>query len=200
VYVALRPGQRPIRLITRLLIAALLVLGAGWVLLQTNQFPETLRERIERTNQAEERAVLLEDRERLAVAGLRAFEESPFVGTGLDNFRHVAVRYEPSASNQAPHNVWIQSLAQIGIVGTLAFFYMMAWWFVRVYRTAAQHGVRNPDGDLLWALFAAMASIMAILMTVPIMNQRHYWLLYGLGTAQILRLTQKSRHKREWNG
>jgi O-antigen ligase len=170
------------------------------VLLQTNQFPETLRERIERTNQAEERAVLLEDRERLAVAGLRAFEESPFVGTGLDNFRHVAVRYEPSASNQAPHNVWIQSLAQIGIVGTLAFFYMMAWWFVRVYRTAAQHGVRYPDGDLLWALFAAMASIMAILMTVPIMNQRHYWLLYGLGAAQILRLTLKSRHKREWNG
>jgi O-antigen ligase len=202
VYVALRPGQRPIRVVTRLLIASLLVLGAAWVLLHTDQFPETLRERIERTGQAEERTVLLEDRERLAVAGLRAFEESPFIGTGLDNFRHVAVRYEPAASNQAPHNVWIQSLAQIGIVGTLAFFWMMAWWFARVRRAAAQRGVwvGNPDGDVLWALFAAMASIMTILMTVPVMNQRHYWLLYGLGAAQIVRLTQKSRHKRKWDG
>jgi O-antigen ligase len=190
VYVALRPGQRPIRLVMRLLIATVLVLSVAWVLLKTDQFPETLRERIERTGQAEERAVLLDDRERLAVAGLRAFQESPFVGTGLDNFRHVAVRYEPAASNQAPHNMWIQSLAQVGIVGTLAFFYMIASWFVRVYRAAARHGVANPDGDLLWALFAAMVSIMTILMTVPAMIQRHYWLLYGLALALVIQLTQ----------
>lgn len=193
VYLALRPGQGPIRVVARLLIAALLVWAAAWVLLHTDQFPQTLRERIERSSQPDEQAELLGDREKLAVAGLRAFEQSPFVGTGLDNFRHVAVRYEPAASSQAPHNVWIQSLAQIGIVGTLAFFYMMAWWFTRVYRATAQRGVGNRDGDLLWALFAAMASVMTILMTVPVMNQRHYWMLYGLGAALLVRRAEESR-------
>jgi hypothetical protein len=26
---------------------------------------------------------------------------------------------------------------------------------------------------------------MTILMTIPVMNQRHYWLLYGLGVALV---------------
>jgi O-antigen ligase len=195
VYVGLRPGQGFIRLITRPLIAALLVVSAGCVLLQTDQFPQTLRERIERSTDAEEYADLFGDRTQLAIAGLRAFEQSPLIGTGLDNFRHVAVRYEPAASSQAPHNVWIQSLAQVGIVGTLAFLYMMAWWFAQVYRVTARRRVGDPDRDVTWALFAAMASVMTILMTIPVMNQRHYWLLYGLGVALVLRFAEETRQE-----
>jgi O-antigen ligase len=186
VYIALRPGLGPVRVATRLLIAALLVCGAAWLLFHMDQFPQTLRERIERSLQPGERAQLLDDRKHLAIAGLRAFEDAPFVGTGLDNFRYVAERYEPAATNQAPHNVWIQSLAQVGIIGTLAFTYLLVWWFVRIYRATRAAGVADRRGDLLWALFASMASVVTILMTIPVMNQRHYWLLYGLGMALLL--------------
>lgn len=183
VYFALRPGLGVRRLVGGLLLSAALVWGFGWVALHSEVFPTTLQERLSRTLDPEEQSTLVGDRERLAVAGLRAFEQSPLVGTGLDNFRYVAVLYEPSASNQAPHNLWIQLLAQVGLVGTAAFGFMLARWFAAMYGAFRAVGRRGEDADLLWAFVASMASVMAILMTTPTMNQRHYWLLYGLGMA-----------------
>jgi O-antigen ligase len=188
-YMFLRPGLGPRRALLRLLTATLLVTSAGWVVVNLEGFPQTLRERIERTVQPEEQATLLAERQRLAVAGLRAFGESTLIGTGLDNFRHVAVRYDPLATSQAPHNMWIQSLAQVGLVGTLALLFILGWWFRRLYRACAATPPGDPHGDLVWAFVASMASIMTILMTIPVMNQRHYWLLYGLGAALLAQAT-----------
>lgn len=187
-YLFLRPGLGARRALLRMLTATMLVTSAGWVVLNLEGFPQTLRERLERTVQPEEQATLLADRLRLAVAGLRSFAESPVVGTGLDNFRHVAVRYDPLVSSQAPHNMWIQSLAQVGLVGTLALLVILGWWFLRLYRACAATPPGDLHGDLVWAFVASMASVMTILMTVPIMNQRHYWLLYGLGVALLAEL------------
>jgi hypothetical protein len=44
----------------------------------------------------------------------------------------------------------------------------------------------------MWAFVASMASIMTILMTIPVMNQRHYWLLYGLGVALAMQRTSNA--------
>lgn len=190
-YFFLRPGLGARRRLLRLLIAALLVTSASWVVLNLDGFPQTLRERIERTLQPEEQAALVDDRARLASAGLRAFADSPLVGTGLDNFRHVSDQYDPLLSSQAPHNVWIQSLAQVGLIGTAAFLFVLVWWFHRLYRACAATRPGDPDGDLVWAFVASMASIMTILMTIPVMNQRHYWLLFGLGAALLAHVPAK---------
>jgi O-antigen ligase len=184
-YLVLRPGLGPRRALQRIAIVALLVASASWVMLNLQGFSQTLGERIGRTLSPEDQATLLAERQHLALAGLREFATSPLVGTGLDNFRNVAVRYDPLATSQAPHNVWIQSLAQVGLVGTLAFLYLIAWWFRRLYRACALTPVDDAHGGLVLAFIASMASIMTILMTVPIMNQRHYWLLYGLGLALV---------------
>jgi O-antigen ligase len=154
-------------------------------MLNLQGFSQTLGERIERTLSPEDQSTLLAERQHLALAGLREFATSPLVGTGLDNFRNVAARYDPLATSQAPHNVWIQLLAQVGLVGTLAFLYLIGWWFRRLYRACAATPVGDVHGGLVWAFVASMASIMTILMTIPVMNQRHYWLLYGLGVALV---------------
>jgi O-antigen ligase len=153
----------------------------GYLLYQSDYFPGILRERIERTLMFDES--LIEDRTRLAIAGWRAFIDSPFIGVGLDNFRYVATRYNvPSVSEQVPHNLWIQFLAQIGLIGTLAFVALIGFWILRLFldqRVTYSQAQR----DILWAFIASMAGLMTILMFIPLMIHRHYWLIYGLGLA-----------------
>jgi len=142
-----------------------------------------LQERVGGTLAAEES--LVDDRARLATASVRAIVESPIVGTGLDNFRYVARRYEDVVTPQAPHNMWLQFLAQIGIVGTLGFLFVMTTWFELVLRRQATDADRA-DRGLLCAFVVSMTSLMVIFMTTPIMIHRHYWLVYGLGLVAAL--------------
>ncbi|MBE9067125.1 O-antigen ligase family protein [Leptolyngbya cf. ectocarpi LEGE 11479] len=165
-------------------VSALVVIGLlGYLLTATNIFPTTLLERAERTASME--ASLVDDRKYLAIAGWRAFLDSPFVGVGLDNMRYLTTKYEPNASLQLPHNMWIQFLSTIGIFGTVAFLCIILFWFGLLLK--AHHKNTDPSQrNLLAAFVAAMAAVMTIFMFGPIMNNRHYWLIYGLGLALAL--------------
>lgn len=165
----------------RLAVVLALTAMVGIIIWRTDMFPTTLKERIERTLASEDS--LISDRERLNAAGYRAFRASPLIGTGLDNFRYVAVLYEDSATDQAPHNLWVELLAQVGIVGTIAFALIILRWFVYVIRPTRLLGARAGDRRLCWAFAVSMLSLMTIFMTVPIMVHRHYWMLFGLGIA-----------------
>lgn len=166
------------------LISAIAIIGLlGYLLTATSIFPTTLLERAERTASLE--SSLVNDRKYLALAGWRAFLDSPFVGVGFDNMRYVATKYEQNATPQLPHNIWLQFLAHIGIFGTVAFFFIILIWFIILIR--AHHQTKNPrQRDLLAAFIAAMAGVMTIFMFIPLMDQRHYWVLYGLGLALAL--------------
>jgi O-antigen ligase len=171
------------RTVGRVLGAAAAVVAVALVLLNTAAFPVTLKERIDETLAAEES--LVDDRARLAAASLRAVAESPLVGTGLDNFRYVAERYEPLATPQAPHNMWLQFLAQVGVIGTLGFLFLMTTWFELVLRRQAAER-RAAERELLCAFVVSMATLMVIFMTTPVMIHRHYWLVWGLGAVAAL--------------
>ena len=203
VFLIFRQGFRinlktPLRIVSAMMVIGLL----GYLLYQTDYFPATLRDRIARTLMLE--TSLVDDRRRLAVAGWRAFLDSPFLGVGLDNFRYVARQYLYSVTNQTPHNLWIQFLSQIGLIGTLMFFIIMIKWFMLMLQAQkiVNPALRDSHRELLWAFIAAMAAIMTIHMFLPIMIQRQYWLLYGLGLAialgareppaQIIRDTQRT--------
>jgi O-antigen ligase len=182
VFLALRKSDRvDLALLARLVVVVCVVGAASYAFFQTPYFPPLLKGRIQGT--IAEEGSLTDDRERLAAAGIRAFESSPFVGTGLDNFRYVSTRYERAATPQAPHNIWIQFLAQIGLVGTAAFAFIILRWFVDVVRAWRRSAARSSRHQLLAAFIASMAAIMTIFMTTPIMVHRHYWLLFGLGLA-----------------
>jgi len=159
-----------------LLVVAVIGLVSYWFY-QSDFFPTTLRHRIERTLMQE--ASLTRDRTSLAEAGWLAFLDSPFIGVGFDNFRYVAGQYV-FMTHQLPHNMWLQFLAQIGLVGTLAFFALLVRWFVPMFR--AQGAIEDrSQRELMWAFIASMIGIITIYMFVPLMIQRQYWLIYGLG-------------------
>jgi O-antigen ligase len=164
----------------RLGVAVLLVGAAGYSVYQSDYFPATLRHRIELTMQGE--ASLTEDRLELAAAALRAFVESPLVGVGLDNFRYVAHEYGALTVTTDAHNMWIDLLVKVGLIGAAAFGVLVVAWFialVRAQRTSDDLRAR----ELIGAFIGSMLAVMTIHLFVPMMLQRHYWLLYGLGLA-----------------
>ncbi|MFZ2407590.1 MAG: O-antigen ligase family protein [Methylobacter sp.] len=162
-------------------IAMLVIIS--YLFYSSDFFPGILRERIDKTLMFQ--SSLVNDRTRLAIAGWRGFMQSPWLGVGFDNFRHVATQFNvPMVSNQTPHNIWLQFLAQIGIFGTLAFMFMIGFWFLRLLQ--CQRMIVDPSQrTILWALIASMCAIMTIFMFIPIMIHRHYWLIYGLGLAAV---------------
>lgn len=183
VLVVLRPDVSLLGKIGRgaALVAVVGVLGFG--LVSTGQLPDTLEERVNRSMTAEvdDRASLVGDREHLAKAGVLAFLESPYLGTGLDNFRYVTTNYDVDATPQLPHNLWLQLLAQVGIFGTAAFAALLIFWTRDL--VVAMRRVAAPDRELIWATAASMAGILTIFMFAPEMLDRHYWLIFALGLA-----------------
>lgn len=184
VFITFRNGLRidwrvPVRLVVAMAIIGLI----GFALYNSPYLPQTLRERVDRTLAAE--STLVDDRRRLADAGLMAFEASPLIGVGFDNMRYVTKEYVPAATEQVPHNIWIQYLSQTGIFGTLAFLGLMSLWFLSMVR-GQQRLQEQSLRELMWALIASMMAIMTIYLFLPIMDQRQYWLLYGIGLAVAL--------------
>lgn len=197
IFIVFRQGfEINFKIIFRVVGAALLIGGIGFVLYKAEYMPATLRTRIERTLNFEES--LVDDRRRLATAGWNAFEESPFIGVGLDNFRYVAKRYLQAATNQTPHNLWIQYLAQVGLIGTVAFALILAYWYVTILQT--EHRIRDPSvRQMLWALIAAMTAVITIHMFLPSLDQRQYWFLYGVGLAIMLQTFEQAQEPQSTN-
>jgi len=197
VFVLLRPGVGPGRMLMRAVGLAAVLTTIVVLLWNTGQLPSTLEDRVQRSfsSDTEDRTHLVRDRENLADAGMRAFLDSPFLGTGLDNFRYVAEDYDLDATPQLPHNLWLQFMVQVGIVGTIAFGFFLLLWFrdlIRVRRHAGQL-----DRLILWSMVSAMVGILTIFFFAPEMLDRHYYLLFGLGLAMVNGL----RHDRSrWEG
>jgi len=166
--------------LARLAVALLTVSLCGFLLYRTDHFPRTLKERIDRTLAAEH--ALVQDRTMLAVAGWRAFQESPLLGVGLDNFRYVGDRYLPTVTQQLPHNLWVQLLVHTGLFGTLAFLGIIVCWFWTLLRAQSRERT-GVERELLWAFIASMGAILTIFLFIPVLIQRQYWWVFGLGLS-----------------
>ena len=186
VVIVLRPGLGLWRALRRLVALVVICGVVGGGLIAFGEVPTTLEERINRSldsSDASAQAHLVGDREHLADAGVAAFLEAPWIGAGLDNFRYVAPRYDVEATPQLPHNLWLQLLVQVGLIGTIAFAAWMLLWGYDVL-TATRRAL-HPDALLLWGLFSSMAGILTIFMFAPEMLDRHYWLIAALALAAV---------------
>jgi O-antigen ligase len=184
VFVLAKPPVTLRQLVTRAVGLGLLLAALVQTLLASSLFPPTLQERLLASTDPTRRDTLVGDRERLAEAGTKAFLDSPFLGVGLDNFRYVALQYEPSATPQQPHNLWLQLLAQVGLLGAIGFFVLVAVWVARLALVAHAPGHLR-DRELVWACVSSMVGVLTVMMAIPIMIDRHYWLIYGVGLAMI---------------
>lgn len=182
VFFAFSRGAVLTAIIVRTGIAVAVVGALAAVVYWTDLFPDALRDRVERTVNPAEGRELADDRLALDRAGFQAFLESPLIGTGLDNFRYVAQFYDDEATFHDPHNLWLQFLAQTGIVGAAAFLFIIARWSVLMLRTQSSVAAGSRR-ELLWAFIAAMAGVMTHSLVAPLLLHRHFWLFYGLGLA-----------------
>jgi O-antigen ligase len=178
--------------IVRIGVILTLATGLGYWLYQAKLLPVLLSGRIEKTLLMREGAT--RDRLEAALAAWRAFLESPLLGVGLDhqNFSLISSRWVPLGSTDA-HNLWLNLLAHVGLIGAAAFAILIGGWFLVLLRARRA----TPDASerrLMTAFLAAMSAIMTIYMFIPMMVMRQYWLVYGLGLATALALNQARRH------
>lgn len=123
------------------------------------------------------------DRFRLAVyhSSWNMFKESPLIGVGygtygnrISNYFSFIKGYKP-----APHNTFVQILAEEGIIGLLAFLWLLYAFLKRGYRIR-----RIVTTDLARSLnigmLAGMVGTLVSCLTLDGMNTSAHWLLFSL--------------------
>ncbi len=153
------------------------------------------------------------------LAGLHMWADHPLLGVGPDNFEGHYQRYsavigiDPRPERRGAHNLYLESLAETGILGALAFLGVL-WlalsgaWRARsrlgrsgarsVIGRAPDHGIgsgarsvigRAPDhgtgGDALLGegLFVALGAFLICALTLHSAYARYEWIFLGLGLA-----------------
>jgi O-antigen ligase len=151
----------------------------------THLLPATLGTRVEGTLHAGSQqtgSAIVDDRVALDLAALREFETSPLIGTGFDNFRYVSQFYGDDASFHDPHDLLLQFLTQSGLVGGVAFVFLVVRWFLLLFRTQAAAELPETRA-MACAFIASFIGILTVGIATPLVPQRQYWFVYGLGLA-----------------
>lgn len=163
--------------------------------------PAAIRERIKETT-GEQRT--MEGRSTLWEIGERMVKAHPITGVGAGNFQTASVHYllEPGAvyrsdvvliGGQVTHNTYLQTAAELGIVGLLLFGSIIVFSLGCAWR-----GTRNfrDRGDILGEALArsvlvAMIGLLVADFFISEMFSKQLWLLLGIGPA-ILAISKKS--------
>ena len=178
------------------MFATALAVAAGAVLLFAAFAPQEIRERISETTAGEVRS----NEGRLTVwqVGLRMVEDQPVRGVGLGSFETSSIHYvlEPGAltrtdqvidTPKVAHNIYLQALAEMGIVGLLLLLAVLGFPIACAVR-AARNFERRGDRELeimARALVVALAGILAADFFVSETFNKLLWLLLGLGPALL---------------
>ena len=127
------------------------------------------------------------------VVGLRAFKDRPLEGFGYGNFREVTPHYllaEPGLVRDSrfilkplvAHNTYLQSLVEVGIIGSLLFFVPVAGALV-AFLAAARRFQRLGNEELeLYARtgFAALVGVLVASFFISEGLAKIWWILIGL--------------------
>ncbi len=129
------------------------------------------------------------------LTGVRVFMDQPLFGAGFKQYRYVCMDHQPptidpSSCNLHPHNFWVESLAENGLVGSLPFFTLLGLLVVPVVR-----GWRRWRAEPLLggAAIAALVHVWPLATSGSFfVNQREviFWPLIGLALAMTLRQPQ----------
>jgi len=110
----------------------------------------------------------------LWAAGLAMFRDHPFLGVGAGAYGHAIVRITDIAL--IAHNTFISVLVELGVVGAILLFILLASMFSSVLR------LKNLEKWLWLALLATWATGAC---SVTWENRKVTWLLFGLVAAQV---------------
>ncbi|MGE5112773.1 MAG: O-antigen ligase family protein [Acidobacteriaceae bacterium] len=127
--------------------------------------------------------------------GLKAFSQHPILGVGPGNFRvygslYVTGEHSPAKLQQgfAPHSIYIQSLSELGLLGTIPLVLLWVQFFRLNKRTRARLAeLEAPRASyefcLAYALDLAMIGYLASGAFLTVLYYPHQWVLLGIAVA-----------------
>ena len=130
--------------------------------------------------------------------GSRMVEDKPVAGVGAGNFQVASIHYllEPGALQRdeyivdhpkVAHNIYLQVLAELGVIGLALLLAILAFSLVSAFRAARSF---NAAGDtrmelLARALIVALLAILAANFFLSEIYSKQLWLLLALGPAML---------------
>jgi O-antigen ligase len=128
------------------------------------------------------------------LTGLAMFAERPILGVGAANYPTHYQRYaqligiEFRAEARDPHSLYIQVLAETGILGTITFFGMVFFLFTALGRAGqAIQKVERFEEWLPWLNAIRLALLSYLLTSVFLHNAyiRYFWILVAMALAAV---------------
>jgi O-antigen ligase len=121
------------------------------------------------------------------LAGLRMWADHPLVGVGPDNFEvhyqqySAVIGIDQRPQQRGAHNLYLESLAETGLFGTIAFFGLL--WLALTGAWRARSRLEGRDGLLGEGLVVALGAFLICAVTLHSAYARYEWMFLGLGLA-----------------
>ena len=167
-------------------MAALLLIGGYFLMPQANK--ERVLSAIHYKQDAN-----AEIRLRLWRAGMEMFQDHPFFGVGPRNFAEYYARSygkdDPHPAAWAPHSIYIQATAELGLLGTIPFLLLVFLLFWLNSQTMKRCPLRKGSSEnrqqyyLALGLNAALAAYLVNGATITVLYYPYLWILAGLTVA-----------------
>ena len=119
------------------------------------------------------------------LAAAQMWGDHPLVGVGPDNFElnylsySAALGIDPRPEQRGAHNLYLESLAETGLLGALAFFAIIALALRGAW--LARSRLQGRDALLGEALLAALGVYLLTALTLNSAYARYQWIFLGLG-------------------
>ncbi len=128
------------------------------------------------------------------LTGLKMFAVNPFLGVGAANYPNNYQKYTQSlglevrAGEQDPHSLYVQILAETGILGAIAFVGFSTLLLINLFK--ARQSVEHLSTHQNWApwISAIQLSIISYLITSFFLHGgyiRYFWIFVALGISAI---------------
>jgi putative inorganic carbon (HCO3(-)) transporter len=121
------------------------------------------------------------------LAGLQMWADHPLLGVGPDNFEvhyqtySAVIGIDQRAQQRGAHNLYLESLAETGVLGTIAFLGVL--WLALTGAWRARSCFEGRDALLGEGLFVALCTYLICAVTLHSAYARYEWIFLGLGLA-----------------
>lgn len=127
---------------------------------------------------------------------LAIIEDFPLLGTGPNTYTVVACNYEKAGkTGYYPHNSYLHMVAEIGILGLLAFLWIL-WRFFKGGLVILRHLPGNNDVFLLGIMGGILATLVHSFVDTNLFALKLvvlFWVMLGIGTSRIIYLTHSTQ-------
>jgi O-antigen ligase len=165
----------------------------GLIALSPVVLPSTLHERVGALSDGTSATASFRDNNSLRgrtsenLAALDMWADHPLVGVGPDNFEvhyqtySAAIGIDQRAEERAAHNLYLESFAELGLIGGIAFL-SVVWLSLRgAWR--ARSLLQGRDALLCEGLAVALVAFLICALTLHSAYARYEWIFLGLGLA-----------------